>query len=76
MLNFAVKKNKGNIMLYFFGSMIFRFFLSIILAFIVIYLDRSHSIIFAINFIVLYLLFLGFEIFAIITKLAPDFGNK
>jgi len=53
----------------YFTMMLLRLFLSIGLAFIFIWKDRGQAIIFASNFIVLYLLFLGFEIYTLLANL-------
>lgn len=50
----------------FFTAMMLRLFVSIIIAMIIIYFDRTNSTIFALNFLILYLLYLGFEIFYLI----------
>lgn len=71
-INFALKKNGGNIVPYYFGSMTVRFLVSILIVFLVIYIDRENSISFAINFIILYLLFLGFEIFWLIKRIESN----
>lgn len=65
LLNFAVAKNKGNFALFFFGSMIVRFFLSIIIVFIIMFVDRQNLVIIATNFVIAYLLFLGLDIFLV-----------
>ena len=71
----TAKRNINNISKGFFGAMMLRLFLSVIIAVIVIYLDRKSSTIFAINFIVLYLLFLGFEIYYLINFIQPRFDG-
>lgn len=63
LLNFAVAKNKGAYALFFFGSMIVRFFLSIIFVFIIMFVDRLNMVTIGINFVILYLLFLGLDIY-------------
>lgn len=65
----TAKKDMDQISKGFFGAMMLRFFLSIILALVVIYFDREGAIVFAVNFIILYLLYLGFEIFYLINHL-------
>jgi len=72
----TAKRNIDNISQGFFGAMMLRLFLSVIIALIVIYLDRKSSTIFAINFIVLYLLFLGFEIYYLINFIQPRFDGR
>ena len=51
----------------FFSAMMLRLFVSIIIAMIIIYYDRTNSTIFALNFLILYLLYLGFEIYYLIS---------
>jgi len=65
----TAKKNLDNVSKGFFGAMMLRFFLSIIIALVVIYLDRGGAMVFAVNFIILYLLYLGFEIYYLINNL-------
>jgi len=65
----TAKKDVDQISKGFFGAMMLRFFLSIILALVVIYFDRDGASVFAVNFIILYLLYLGFEIFYLINHL-------
>jgi hypothetical protein len=55
----------------FFSAMMLRLFVSIIIAVIIIYFDRANSTIFALNFLILYLLYLGFEIYYLISILQP-----
>lgn len=62
-------KNPGSFLNAYFGVMIGRLFISIIFAIIFILTDREHLFNFAFNFLILYLLFLGFEIYGIITNL-------
>ncbi len=67
------RKNKKNFLAVYFSAMVGRLFISIIFAAVFILTDRSHVFIFAINFLVLYLLFLGFEIYGIMTNLRTHF---
>lgn len=67
-INFAIAKNKGNFILYYLASMVVRLFLSFIVAFLFMYIDRDHMVVIGVNFIVLHLLFLGLELFFVITK--------
>ncbi len=62
-------KNPANFLGAYFSVMIGRLFISIIFATIFILTDREHLFNFAFNFLILYLLFLGFEIYGIITNL-------
>jgi hypothetical protein len=51
----------------YFSAMMLRLFVSVIIAVIIIYFDRTNSTIFALNFLILYLLYLGFEIYYLIS---------
>ena len=63
------KKNPKNFLAVYFSAMIARLFISIIFATVFILTDRENVFNFSINFLFLYLLFLGFEIYGIITNL-------
>lgn len=63
------RKNPKNFLAVYFSAMIARLFISIIFATIFILTDRENVFNFSINFLFLYLLFLGFEIYGIITNL-------
>ncbi len=63
------RRNSENFLAVYFSAMIGRLFISIIFAAIFILTDREHVFNFSINFLILYLLFLGFEIYGIMTKL-------
>ncbi len=65
----AIEKDPENIARNYFGAMIFRLFVSVLVALLFIYFDRENSTVFAGNFIVLYLMFLGFEIYALMANL-------
>lgn len=67
------RKNPENFLAVYFSAMIGRLFISIIFATVFILTDRAHVFNFAINFLILYLLFLGFEIYGIITNLRHHF---
>lgn len=67
-INFAVAKNKDNFMLFYLGSIVTRFFLSIILAFLFMIFDKPNITVIGINFVILHLLFLGLDLFIIINK--------
>lgn len=67
----AEKLSKG-----FFTAMMLRLFFSVIIAVIIIYFDRVNSTIFALNFLILYLLYLGFEIYYLINILQPRFSSE
>jgi hypothetical protein len=67
----AEKLSKG-----FFTAMMLRLFISVIIAIVIIYLDRVNSTIFALNFLILYLLYLGFEIYYLISILQPRLSSE
>lgn len=67
----AEKLSKG-----FFTAMMLRLFVSVIIAIIIIYFDRVNSTIFAMNFLILYLLYLGFEIYYLISILQPRLSSE
>ena len=55
----------------FFLAMMLRLFVSIVIAIVIIHYDRANSTIFALNFLILYLIYLGFEIYYLISILQP-----
>lgn len=67
----AEKLSKG-----FFTAMMLRLFISVIIAIVIIYFDRVNSTIFALNFLILYLLYLGFEIYYLISILQPRLSSE
>jgi len=69
-------KNPGDISKGFFGAMMLRLFVSVIIATVIIYYDRESSTIFALNFIVIYLMYLGFEIYYLISILQPRINSE
>ena len=60
----------------FFSAMMLRLFVSVIIAIVIIYFDRVNSTIFALNFLILYLLYLGFEIYYLISILQPRLSSE
>ncbi len=74
-LHLAAKKPENFLTVYF-SVMVARLFASIVFAAIYILLDRENVFLFAMNFIVLYLSFLGFEIYGIITNLRTHFKKR
>ena len=60
----------------FFSAMMLRLFISVIIAIVFIYYDRVNSTIFALNFLILYLLYLGFEIYYLINILQPRLNSE
>jgi hypothetical protein len=75
-VNLGYRRKEASIANYYLISTIVRLFVSVIIALLFIYFDRENSIIFAVNFIVLYLIFLGFDISATLTKLAAQSEKK
>lgn len=69
----TTRKKSSNFMAIYFSAMIARLFISIIFAAIFILIDKQHVMVFAGNFIVLYLSYLGFEIYTILTNLRHHF---
>ena len=61
----------------YFGTMVFRLFLSVTAASIFILTERENVLVFAVNFMVFYLLYLGFEIYTLFSILRHHFkGNS
>lgn len=71
MVEKAALKSSENVSKGFFGAMMVRMFLSVIIALIIIYFDRESSTIFAVNFVILYFLYLGLELFYLLKYLQP-----
>ncbi len=71
-----VTKNPENFLTIYFSVMVARLFASIVFAAIFILLDRENVFLFAMNFIALYLSYLGFEIYGIITNLRTHFTKR
>jgi len=74
-VNSAIESDQENISRNFFGAMIVRLFLSVTVALVIIYFDREGSSVFAVNFIILYLMFLGFEIYTLMANLQAHSGD-
>jgi amino acid transporter len=72
----TTRKDKEKLSKGFFSAMMLRLFISIIIALIIIYFDRANSTIFALNFLVLYLIYLGFEIYYLISILQPRLNSE
>jgi hypothetical protein len=72
-IHLGINKNKENLAVFYFGAMIFRFFISLMVAFVFIYKGVDEKVMFVINFFVFYLLFLMFEIYSLLTNLRPNF---
>jgi hypothetical protein len=73
LINFAVAKNKDNFTIYYLGSLVARFLLSIIMAFLFMIFDKTNVVVIGVNFVVLHLLFLGLDLFFIISKVKDSF---
>ena len=74
-VEYSAEKNAEDIAKSFFIAMMIRLFLSVIIATIIIYVDNESSTIFALNFVIFYLLFLGFEIYYLISNLQSRFNS-
>jgi hypothetical protein len=72
----TTRKDREKLSKGFFSAMMLRLFVSIIIAMVIIYFDRANSTIFAMNFLVLYLLYLGFEIYYLISILQPRLNSE
>lgn len=72
----GMKANKNNMAFFYFGAMIFRFFVSISVAFVLIYKGIDEKVLFVLNFFVLYLLFIMFEIIPVLTNLRPNLRSS
>jgi hypothetical protein len=72
-IHFGIKRNQDNMAVFYFGAMIFRFFISLMVAFVLIYKGMDEKVLFVANFFVFYLLFIMFEIYSILTNLRPNF---
>lgn len=57
----------------YFGTMVFRLFLSVTAASVFILTERENVLVFAVNFMVFYLLYLGFEIYTLFSILRDHF---
>lgn len=69
----AIKKNPENISRNYFVAMLIRLFASVLVALLFIYFDRENASVFAGNFIVLYFMYLGFEIYALMSNLQSHY---
>ncbi len=68
-VNKAIESNPDNIARNYFIAMLIRLFISVIIALLFIYFDRENSTVFVGNFVTLYLMYLGFEIYALMANL-------
>lgn len=62
------KENSANILL---GTIVIRFIASIAFVGIMLFLDQENIILFAINFFAIYLFYLLFDMYGLITNLRP-----
>ena len=65
----GLKGEEGNIILYVMGVTTVRLLISVVLALVFILTDKPNAKLFAGNFVVLYLLYLGFDIYSLLTNL-------
>ena len=65
-------RDKGRFSLYYMAATAFRFLLSVIVIFFALYVEINQAVVFIINFMIAYLLFVVFEIYTLITNLRPD----
>lgn len=75
-IQMGMNANKNNMAVFYFGAMIFRFFISVSAAFVLVYKGIDDKVLFALNFFVFYLLFIMFEIFPILTNLRPNLSSS
>ena len=71
-IRFALKNKGGEFTSFYFVSMLIRFFLSIIIIFVVIYLDREQAISASLNFLILYFIYLAFEVISLVRNLRSN----
>lgn len=72
-IDYTYKKFRKKFIQAYFGIMAIRLIISLAFAIIFILKDRENVLVFGINFLIMYLLFLGFEIYNIITNLRTHF---
>jgi hypothetical protein len=71
-----VKGNRQNFVLFVIGSISFRLFTSLVVAIAFLLAVGEQNTLFIISFFALYLLFLGFELFMLMTNLRSNFENS
>ncbi len=74
-IEIGVKKKKGNMMNYYFSTMLVRLLLSIAFIGFFVYSKTEDIFLFVANFFILYLLFVGFEIYWLLTNLRRNSKN-
>lgn len=65
-IRFALKNKGGEVTTFYFLSMVVRFFLSVIIIFVLIYVDRENAVVASLNFLVLYFIYLAFEVISLV----------
>ncbi len=68
-IRFALKNTEGDFTSFYFVSMLIRFFLSITIIFVIIYVDRGNAVVASLNFLILYFIYLAFEVVALVKSL-------
>lgn len=71
-----VKGNRQSFVLFVIGSISFRLFTSLVVAVAFLLAVGEQNTLFIISFFALYLLFLGFELFMLMTNLRSNFENS
>jgi len=71
-----VKGSRQNFVLFVIGSISFRLFTSLVVAVAFLLAVGEQNTLFIISFFALYLLFLGFELFMLMTNLRSNFENS
>jgi hypothetical protein len=69
---YGIKKQPGNFQIFYFGGMGIRVFASMMVAFVVIIAGNEQIVTFLLNFFALYLFFLIFEIYTLLTNLRAN----
>jgi len=65
-------RDRSRFALYYMAATVFRFLFSVIVIFFALYMGVNQAVIFIVNFMIVYLLFVVFEIYTLITNLRPD----
>ena len=75
-VNFGVKRHPDKFNLFFFPSLIFRFFASVIFILVMVLIKTEALLFFVLDFFVLYLLYQVFEITSLMTNLRSHLENR
>ena len=75
-INYGVQRHRANFDLFFFPSLIFRFFASVIFILVVVLIKTEQVLFFVLDFFVLYLLYQVFEITSLMTNLRSHLENR